>query len=178
MQSLVSSSGTLTRLRHGTRGFTAIELMVVIAIAAVLATLALPSFDHAIKKWQMTQAINALTDTIYFARSEAFKYGGNISIQQLPNSADCSAGVGDWSCGWQVVLNPIPTSAVGVPADGILKSVQANEKNTIGSGEIALNQWGNPDTTVTVNVQHKRHDGDPALTQALCLSPGGRLATC
>ena len=180
MQSSAVSSDTLARSRHGVQGFTAIELMVVIAIVAVLASLALPSFDHTIKRWQLSQATNALTDTIYFARSEAVKYGGNVSIRQLPDTTECSgSGSTDWSCGWQVVLNPIPEGAVGIPADGVLKRVQANEKNTITSDNIQLNQWGNPDpSAATLNVQHKRHNGDPAFTQSLCLSTGGRLAAC
>ena len=161
-------------------GFTTIELMVVIAIAAILAALAVPSFDHTFKRWQMNQGINALTDTIYFARSEAVKWGGNIQISKLPNSADCSTGaVADWSCGWQVRLNPIPSGAVGVPADGVLKRVPTSNKNDIYASSNAvlnLNRWGNPDAgDYNIHIQHKRAGSDLSLDQYLCLSSGGRL---
>ena len=152
--------------------------MVVIAIAAILATLALPSFNQMIKRWQMNQGISALTDTIYFARSEAVKWGGNIEISKLPNSAACSTGdAAEWSCGWQVKLNPVPSGAVGVPVDGVLKRVQANEKNDIyaPSSVLTLNRWGNPSAGYNIHIQHKRAGADLTLDQYLCLSSGGRL---
>ncbi|MFT3779551.1 MAG: GspH/FimT family pseudopilin [Ottowia sp.] len=162
------------------RGFTAIELMVVIAIVAILAALALPSFNNLIKKWQLNQDINALIDTIYFARSEAVKWGGNVQIARLPNSASCTTGSNDeWSCGWQVVLTSIPSGAVGVPADGVLKRVQANEKNFIyapsSSSTLSLNRWGNPGAGYNIHILHKKGGSDLTLDQYLCLSSGGRL---
>ena len=167
-------------------GFTAIELMVVIAIVAILAALALPSFAQLIKRWQWNQGANALTDSIYFARSEAVKWGGGVRIVKLPDSGGCVSDpdASDWSCGWQVVLTTIPSGAVGVPTDGVLKRVPANDKNYImvqGGSSLDLNGWGNPTAGFSVNVQHKRADSDPSLDQQLCLSSGGRLrkaATC
>ena len=162
------------------KGFTAIELMVVISIAAILATLALPSFDAIIKKWQLNQAINGLSDAIYFARSEAVKYGGNVSIQKIPDSATCATGTSaEWSCGWQVVLNPIPAGATNIPVDGVLKIVEANEKNYItvpaAKSVLSLNRWGNPSAGYSIHVLHKRDGGEPSLDQYLCLSSGGRI---
>ena len=154
--------------------------MVVIAIAAILATLALPSFNQMIKRRQMSQDINALVDTIYFARSEAVKWGGDVEISKLPNSADCSTVANaEWSCGWQVKLNPIPSGAVGIPADGILKRVRSNEKNDIyvpnSRPALKLNRWGNPNAGYNIHIQHKRAGSDLTLDQYLCLSSGGRL---
>ena len=186
MQLLASSPNSSKRVRKGVQGFTAIELMVVVAIVAVLAAFALPSFDQSIKKWQRDQAVNALTDTIYLARSEAVKYGGNIRIERLPNSAACStSAAADWSCGWQIRLTAIPTGAVGVPSGGVLKRVQANQKNNImanSGATINLNQWGNPSGAgINVNIQHKNAGSNPDLDKPLCLSTGGRLrqaSTC
>ena len=85
------------------RGFTAIELMVVVAIMAVLAALAAPSFTPLMEGWRVRQATEALQSTIFYARSEAIKRGGNVAIQKLPNvPASCSlAGTNEeWGCGW------------------------------------------------------------------------------
>ncbi|PVY56199.1 MULTISPECIES: GspH/FimT family pseudopilin [unclassified Simplicispira] len=73
-------------------GFTAIELMVVVSIIAILAALAAPSFTPLIERWRVRQAAENLTSTIYYARSEAIKRGGGVAI-------DASGG---WSTGWKV----------------------------------------------------------------------------
>ncbi len=157
-------------------GFTAVELMVVVAIVAILAALALPSFAHMINKYQTTQMQNALVDTIYFARSEAVKWGGNVRIVRMPNDANCSTGSAqEWDCGWQVQLTSIPPSAVGVPADGILRRVVANGKANISLQNpppITLNAWGNPSAGLGVMVQNIK---DSTIGQCVNLSSGGRI---
>jgi type IV fimbrial biogenesis protein FimT len=62
--------------RHFSRGFTAIELMVTVAILAVLAGIAAPSFNPIIERWRVRQVSEELQSTLYFARSEAVKRGG------------------------------------------------------------------------------------------------------
>ena len=94
-----------TRASVGTpmRGFTAIELMVVVAIMAVLAALAAPSFTPLMEGWRVRQATEALQSTIFYARSEAIKRGGNVAIQKLPNNTGgCTTATTNqaWDCGW------------------------------------------------------------------------------
>ena len=95
--------------RHKTGcGFTAVELLVVIAIVAVLASLAAPSFVPTIQRWQVKQAVEEMTASVYYARSEAIKRGGNVSvIRNSLTSTECpqSSADGDWACGWNVVLD-------------------------------------------------------------------------
>ena len=158
------------------RGFTAVELMVVVAIAAILAAIAMPSFDQMIKRRQMSQDVNDLTATVFFARSEAVKWGGNIRISKY-KPAGCTADDGtdaDWSCGWQVEfvtpLSPLPAGVTNP-----LKVVKANEKNDVmvqGGSTVTLNRWGNPNAGASVNVQHKRDNG---IGNCMSLSSGGRL---
>lgn len=85
------------------KGFTAIELMVTVAILAVLAAIALPSFKPLIERWQVRQASEELQSTLYFARSEAIKRGGGIVIQRNTSADGCTASDTDlWDCGWIV----------------------------------------------------------------------------
>lgn len=157
-------------------GFTAVELMVVVAIIAILAALALPSFAHMINKYQTTQMENALVDTIYYARSEAVKWGGNVRITRMPNNATCSTGsAAEWDCGWQVQLTSVPPNAVGVPADRILRRVVANGKANISlrnTPPINLNAWGNPSGGLGIMVQNIKDD---TIGHCINLSSGGRI---
>ena len=67
-------------------GFTAIELLVTIAIAAILAALTGPSFKSLLDRWRVQDAQESMQSTLYFARSEAIKRGGHIAIQKLPKT--------------------------------------------------------------------------------------------
>ena len=92
---------------HASRGVTAIELMVVVAIIAVLAALAGPSFTPLIERWRVRDAAETLTSSIYYARSEAIKRGGNIIIIKSPNSGACTTADGNtqWGCGWRIFFD-------------------------------------------------------------------------
>ena len=177
MPGMESSPIALCRRRPpAARGFTAVELMVVIAIAAILATLALPSFNQMIKRRQMSQDINALVDTIYFARSEAVKWGGNIRVSKYKPAGCTAAGStnADWSCGWQVEFVTAP-SPLPAGVTNPLRVVKANEKNDVMvqvGTTLTLNRWGNPNAGASINVQHK---SDPNVGQCMSLSSGGRV---
>ena len=72
------------------RGFTLLEVMVVVAIIAVLAALAGPSFTPLIERWRVRQAVENLQSTLFYARSEAIKRGGNVSIRKTANGDGCT----------------------------------------------------------------------------------------
>jgi type IV pilus assembly protein PilE len=48
--------------RSGTRGFTLIEVMITVAIIAILASVALPAYNDYIRRGQQAEAFNALAD--------------------------------------------------------------------------------------------------------------------
>ena len=57
--------------RISAAGFTIIELMIVVAIAAILAVVAAPSFSEFLSKRRVDGAMSELVTDIYYARSEA-----------------------------------------------------------------------------------------------------------
>ena len=90
---------------HFSKGFTAIELMVTVAVLAILAGIAAPSFNPIIERWRVRQISEELQSTLYFARSEAVKRGGGVTILRNTSTDGCTISDTDtdvWNCGWLV----------------------------------------------------------------------------
>ena len=100
---------------HGRQnGFTMTELAVTVSIAAILTSVALPSFQGIIATQRARTFASALYATLSKARSEAITLNANVTLQ---------AKGGGWQTGWQIldvnnnVLDDY-TAATGVNVPG------------------------------------------------------------
>lgn len=84
---------------HRQRGLTIIEIMVALAVAAVLIGVGLPAFNTFVDQQRMTTTANDFVLAIQYARSEASRIGGPVSVRAA-NAADDS---NEWGPGWCVV---------------------------------------------------------------------------
>jgi prepilin-type N-terminal cleavage/methylation domain-containing protein len=80
-------------------GFTLIELMVTIAVAAILVAWSIPQMNNLMVGNRLTARTNDLIGSIQYARSEAIKRGKPTYV-----SSGAAAGCApcDWSGGWRV----------------------------------------------------------------------------
>ncbi|MBI2779428.1 MAG: GspH/FimT family pseudopilin [Gammaproteobacteria bacterium] len=79
-------------------GFTLIELMVVLAIASILLTLAVPSFRSTIQNNRIATQANDLVSTLQLARGEAVKRGVRVIVCVSTNQTSCTGT--NWAGGW------------------------------------------------------------------------------
>lgn len=77
------------------------ELMLVLAIAALLATLAAPAYQRFLLQRGMQAAVDALVGDLRYARSEALARSARVSVCSSRDGASCLA-TPDWAAGWIV----------------------------------------------------------------------------
>ena len=164
------------------RGFTLIELMVTIAIAAILLLVAAPSFMQARRNAELSDATGNFVAAAGSARAAALKTGRDAFVQVL------DSGTG-WASGWIVYVDNNWNEQYDEGTDEIVLrgealppaiAVSAPAGTTLGGGYIRYVGSGFPRSkstpaatvgaSMTMSVQNR--------TARVTLDPGGRVRTC
>lgn len=119
------------------RGLTLIELVVVMAVAAVLAGVGVPAFAGWIDQYRLTAFTNELHMGVMLARSEAIRRGQRVTLCVSADGAQCSSSAG-WEAGWILFLDR-NGNAVREPGEEIIRVVQPTARglNAIGNSTLA-----------------------------------------
>ena len=97
---------------HDHRGLTLIELMVAVSILAVLATLAVPSFQRQIASGRLADATNELMLATARARTEAIRLGQRVSVCKSSDGSTCdTSATAGWETGWLTFIDPTRAGA-------------------------------------------------------------------
>ncbi len=169
--------------RCAVRGFTLIELMVTIVIAAILMTIAVPSFREIQRNSELTSLANTLLAAVNSARGEAMKYSAYAMI--VPSEG------ADWNTGWRVFVDKNMDKKYK-EEDDVLLLEQAAPPSYIriaGTGSAAGSSpsiifnasgyagVGSTFSNVTINIKRNDVTG-PSYTRRLKISKSGRARVC
>jgi type IV fimbrial biogenesis protein FimT len=115
-------------------GFTLLELMVTVSIAAILLAVGVPSYVTFIDNNRVTSQANDMLYSVNMARSEAIKRGTEVRLVSVAGS--------DWSTGWNLVADTNNDSDFDDPADILMQWEALN-----GDGSLAIAATNSPTDT-------------------------------
>lgn len=137
-------------------GFTVIELMVAVAIAAILAALAAPSFSQLIANQKAKSVASDLFSSMAKARNEAIARNSNVTLAQK---------TGGWQQGWQI------SDANNAVLDD--RSATSNVFSS-GSVNIVFRPSGRVQGTTTPKIVIEARYGDNSVYQCVSVDLTGR----
>ena len=160
-------------------GFTLVELLVTIAIAALLMVVAVPAFVSFKQNSQLSDAVSNFIAGANAARANAMKQGTNTYL--IPNSAT------GWRSGWMVFTDINWNQTYDANADPVISTYEAPDSSiaisipttsSFSSGYLLFNGAGYPrlknggfggGTLVMSNATR---------SSSIIIDPAGRIRSC
>lgn len=159
--------------RSAQGGVTIIELVIVVAVGAVLAAIAIPGLRDTLNSTRQTTALGLLMSDLNQARNEAIKRNARMLVCASNNAAtDCSGGT-NWRGGWlvcregtianqcaastatdpnPVIARPPLTDSLTLTASAAVIRFNPNSSSTSGTLTLGGTWSGAPNRVATVAV--------------------------
>lgn len=149
-------------MQRSIRGFTMVELMVTLAVFAILAALAMPAFNGAFERSRADTEIESVVRVLNLARLEAINRGQSVRVEPSDD--------GEWASALTVMLDEDETVLRNVPAlaAGATLEEESDEGSVVFNGLGALQS---PDAAVSFTYTR----GDATRVVAVCVV--GRVQT-
>lgn len=135
-------------LRQRPRGFTMIELVVVVTLIAMFAVLAVPSFQKLIDKYRLKSAAEAMAGELQFARSEAVKLAQPVYMKFNTGANSCY-GIGTTSTCTCSTCEVRTRSATELAQD--FPNIQISAASTVTFGGTAAIDLTVAEPSITLN---------------------------
>jgi len=159
------------------KGFTLVELMITVAVVAILAAIAFPSFQSVLRSNRVANASNEAAGLVALARSEAIrnKRGGGVCGSTSGTSCD-----GAWGKGMLAWADTDPDGALGA-GEVVLRFVAMNP---------AISATGPTTGGITFDARGRRVGSEPkavvlkpiscgqqALLRRMTINASGQIST-
>jgi prepilin-type N-terminal cleavage/methylation domain-containing protein len=157
------------RSQHSrTLGFTLVELLVCLAVLAVMAAFAIPSWQRLQERSRVEAARDQLVNDLQTARVRAVQQGETLQLMRLVDCTWRTSSDKDWSCGWQLVVKSdqtvLQTTQLQTPMQVTFAKSDPLEINQRGDLGTVGERWVIQSRQTALNIAH-----------VLCLSSASRL---
>lgn len=159
-------------------GFSLIELMVTVAVLAILVAIGLPSFQGSMRSNRVATGTNEFVASLSLARSEAIRSPGGAGICATTNGTLCNGD--SWNDGWLVWSDLDGSGEPGGANDRVLRHVEGIAELEIEPGDadvkkILFDPRGRAGTSLNFTIQSTTCPEGQALKRDLTLTPTGQL---
>ena len=167
---------------RGNSGYTMMELVMTMAIVAILGTIAVPGFKFVTTSNRIATEVNGLLSDIQFARSQAVKEGLPVTVCTSSDGATCTST--DWGLGWIVFLDANSSKSVDA-GEAIIRTQPAFTGTdtfvaTPGTFHaLTFNRMGYAPTGLPNAVNITLHDStsNASWTRCIAINPIGSTVT-
>jgi len=167
--------------RRRAAGFTLVELMVTIAVAAIVVAVGVPSFLRTLARHTIASQAEELQDAVRMGRNEAMKRSGPVVLcrTEESNPSHCAGSGGSWQT-W-VLFTDVARSGSFAAGDAVLRQRQDASRRTTVTGDAASIRFeatgiARATTGSAVFVLGERGAGDLAQQRQVCVNPRGEVA--
>lgn len=162
-------------------GFTLIELMVTIAIVAILLAIGLPSFQGSMRSNRVATGTNEMIASIALARSEAIRSPGGAALCPSGNGTSCLPDDSPWTGGWIVWSDPDGNGLPGGTNDRVLRYVESRDGLDITASSkqaiLRFDQRGRAVTPIDFTIKSVECPSGQGLVRDLTITATGQVRT-
>lgn len=174
---------TAIRPRIANSGFSLVELLVVVALLAILAGLAAPSFSGMFEKYRVSTSREAVLASVQLSRSEAIRQGTRVLIARKTACGLTLTVDNDWSCGWTSFADANGNNSKDA-GEAMIQDIEpptgvvVMKNGTVPLAYIAINRYGQAEALAQgFAIYPKGKLATDANAQRLCFGAGGRIRT-
>ena len=166
------------------RGFSLIELMVVLTIVGILVRIGISTYSSAITSSNISSESNALWGDLQYAHSQSIKQGLTVTLCAANTSGNapytCSGSSTTWSSGWVTYTGSYTTTSGAVTQalllrvqQPLLSSYTMKSTSTNALSSISFNSFGF--STIRGSVTVSPPSTSSVSSKTVCISAVGSL---